>query len=145
MEQGSAEMIIKKLKKEMMINRIFSIISMVMTTGILVVAVVLLIQVKSFLTIAEPIMEELSKIDMEVLNETLENFNDIMDGLDFEGLSETLGEIDFESLNTVMEDLDMEELSETLDNINEGAEKLETIGEWFEDSPLNFWGTSEEE
>ena len=145
MEQGSAEMIIKKLKKEILINRIFSIISMVMTTGILVVAVVMLIQVKSFLTIAEPVMEELAKIDMEVLNETLDNFNDIMDGLDFAGLFETLEEIDFESLNTVMEDLDMEELSETLENINEGAEKLETIGEWFEDSPLNFWGASEEE
>lgn len=144
MEQDNAEMIIKKLKKEMMINRVFSIISMVMTTFILLVAVILLIQVKSFIVMAEPVMEQLAKIDMEVLNETLDNFNTIVEGLDFEGLIETLEEIDFESINTVMEDLDMEELSETLENINDGAEKLEKIGEWFEDSPLNFWGTSEE-
>lgn len=144
MEQNSAEFIIKKLKKEIVINRIISSVSLALTVVILVVACLAYKEVKDFLAVAEPVFEELSKIDMDALNESLENFNGIMETFNFDELKETLDSIDFAGLNEIMDGLDMDKLTETLDNINEGADRLEGIGEWFQNSPFNIFGSGDE-
>lgn len=144
MEKNSADYIIKKLKKEMVINRIISSVTLALTIAILVVACLAYNEIKSFLDVAEPVLEELSKIDMDALNESLENFNGIMETFNFKELKETLDSIDFVGLNDILEGLDMDKLTETLDNINEGAERLEGIGEWFQNSPFNIFGSGDE-
>ena len=144
MEQNSADYIIKKLKKEMVINRIISSVTLALTIAILVVACLAYNEIKSFLDVAEPVLEELSKIDMDALNESLENFNGIMETFNFKELKETLNSIEFAGLNDILEGLDMDKLTETLDNINEGAERLEGIGEWFQNSPFNIFGSGDE-
>ena len=53
---------------------------------------------------------------------------------------DTMNSIDFEGINEIFKGLDVEELTETLENINEGADRLDEIGDWFEDSPLNIFG-----
>lgn len=140
MEQNQVEMLMKKLKKDIIINRVFSIITMVMTLAILILVIVGYVRIDNFLTVAEPVIEELSKIDMEALNESLENFNSIMETINFDGIKETLDSINFDGINEVLEGLDIDELTETLDNINEGADRLDQINEWFQDSPFNIFG-----
>ncbi len=143
-EQGNVEFFYKKLKKEMLINRIISGVNLLMTTAILVLAIFAFVELKDFLAQVEPVIEELSKIDMEALNESLNNFNNIMETFNFDDILETFNSIDFAGINEVMEGLDVNELTETLENINEGAERLDQIGEWFENSPLNIFGLGDE-
>ncbi len=130
----------KKLKKDMLINRIISIVTLVFTTAILVVAIFAFVELKGFLTEIEPIVEELSKLDIEALNESLNHFNDIIETFNIDDFMDTMNSIDFEGINEVLEGLDVEELTETLENINEGADRLDEISEWFENSPLNIFG-----
>lgn len=130
----------KKLKKDMLINRIILIVTLVFTTAILVVAIFAFVELKGFLTEIEPIVEELSKLDIEALNESLNHFNDIIETFNIDDFMDTMNSIDFEGINEVLEGLDVEELTETLENINEGADRLDEISEWFENSPLNIFG-----
>lgn len=130
----------KKLKKDMLINRIISIVTLVFTTAILVVAVFAFVELKQFLDEVEPIVEELSKLDIEALNESLNHFNDIIETFNLDDVMDTINSIDFEGINEILEGLDVEELTETLENINEGADRLDQIGDWFENSPLNIFG-----
>ena len=130
----------KILRKDMLINRIISIVTLVFTTAILVVAVFAFVELKQFLDEVEPIVEELSKLDIEALNESLNHFNDIIETFNIDDFMDTMNSIDFEGINEVLEGLDVEELTETLENINEGADRLDEISEWFENSPLNIFG-----
>lgn len=130
----------KKLRKDMLINRIISIVTLVFTIAILVVAIFAFVELKQFLDEVEPIVEELSKLDIEALNESLNHFNDIIETFNIDDFMDTMNSIDFEGINEVLEGLDVEELTETLENINEGADRLDEIGDWFEDSPLNIFG-----
>lgn len=130
----------KKLRKDMLINRIISIVTLVFTTAILVVAVFAFVELKQFLDEVEPIVEELSKLDIEALNESLNHFNDIIETFNLDDVMDTINSIDFEGINEILEGLDVEELTETLENINEGADRLDEIGDWFENSPLNIFG-----
>lgn len=144
MEQNNIEMMYKKLKKDMIINRVISSIILAVSIAVLVLTILEFVEVKNFLAEAEPVMEELSKIDMEALNESLEHFNFVMETLNLEGIKETFDSINFDGLNELLEGLDVNELTETLDNINEGANRLDEIGEWFENSPLNIFGIGSE-
>lgn len=137
---NGAEYLLKKLKKEMLINRIISCVTLAMTTAILVLVIIGFVEIKSFLDTVEPVVEELSKIDMEALNESLNNFNNIIETFNIDELMDTLNAIDFEGINEVLNGLDVEELTETLENINEGADRLDEISEWFENSPFNIFG-----
>lgn len=130
----------KKLKKDMLINRIISIVTLVFTMAILVLAIVAFVELKQFLAEVEPVVEELSKIDIEALNESLNHFNNIIKTFNIDDFMDTMNSIDFEGINEILEGLDVEELTETLENINEGADRLDEIGDWFEDSPLNIFG-----
>ena len=104
------------------------------------VAVFAFVELKQFLDEVEPIVEELSKLDIEALNESLNHFNDIIETFNIDDFMDTMNSIDFEGINEILEGLDVEELTETLENINEGADRLDEIGDWFEDSPLNIFG-----
>ena len=129
-----------KLKKEILINRIISCVTLVMTTVILVLAILAFVEIKEFFAEIEPVVEELSKIDMEALNASLNHFNDIIETFNLDDVMETINSIDFEGINEILEGLDVNELTETLENINEGADRLDQISEWFEKSPLNIFG-----
>lgn len=139
-DQNSADILFKKLKKEMVINRIISCVTLAMTTVILVLVIIAFTELNQFLAMVEPVVEELSKIDMEALNESLNNFNNIIETFNVDELMDTINSIDFEGINEVLNGLDVDELTETLQNINEGADRLDEISEWFENSPLNIFG-----
>ncbi len=145
MEQNTMEMMYKKLKKDMIINRIISSVTLAVSIAVLVIAIVAFVEIKDFLAMTEPVIEELSKIDMEELNESLGHFNFVMETLNLEGIKETFDSINFDGMKELMDGLDVNELLETLDNIHEGANRLEEIGDWFENSPLNIFGIGKEQ
>ena len=140
METNSMEVIAQKMKKDLMINRVVSSITMGISIIILIIVIVIGVRVGNFLEVAQPVFDELAQIDMEALNESLKNFNDIMDTFHFQEIKETLDNIDFEGLNDMLNGMDIDELTETLDNINEGANTLNEISDWFKESPLNIFG-----
>lgn len=138
MDQNSTDMMIK-LKKEIVINRIFSIITMVVSIVVLVVVLVTCIRINNFMDMAEPVITELEKLDMETLNEALENINSVMNFMDWNTWAEKLDSLNLTGISEVFEGIDVEELKETLQNINDGADRLQAVKEWFENSPLNIW------
>lgn len=133
--QQSQEEMMQSLQKELKITRYCSLIA----AGLLICVLaggVYLANCMSPITKAvqemQPIMEELGKIDVDLLNEKI-------------------AQLDMEGLNKAIEGLDTEELSKLLQNINEAAEMLEKVGDGFQsfsdsvsDSFSNLFGSTED-
>ncbi len=143
MEQANTELLLKKLRKDMIINRVISILSLAVATVILVLCIILFVRIQNFMTMAEPIIEQLQFLDVEALNTTLQHINNMVDTLHLEELRQAIEDLNLEEWGETLREIDMEKLQEVLENINEGADRLEEIGDWFENSPLNFWKQTE--
>ena len=99
--------IIDKLHRELRLNRILTIISIVVTLVLFAVIIRLQWTVR---TTMEPLEEQLSQIDMETVNGIMED------------LEVVTGEL-------AGADIDWEEFSETLANLNEVIDTLQQLGE----------------
>ncbi|MBE5864987.1 MAG: hypothetical protein E7292_02075 [Lachnospiraceae bacterium] len=136
---------IGKMRKELLVTRIFNGI----LTGMLVVVLVVggicmhkvqqygeeLVEyaglIEDYLVEVEPILDELAKVDVEAINEAVESF-------DVESLNAAIDEIDFESLGDTIDRMDS-----ILDSLDGASEKLQevtsTVGDFF------GWSDREEE
>lgn len=143
MEQNNVEVLLRKIKKETLASRIFSMISMILMVGVFTFSLISFINVQKFISEAQPVVEELSKLDADLMNETMDNMNFALENMDWERLCRVLDEIDFAGINNVLGNIDMEEFSELLENINDAADRLEEMEEWLDSSSFNFWKKEE--
>ena len=72
-----------------------------------------------------PLVEKVSEVEFNVLNESMENLNETMETIDWEKLSAQLEALDMEALNEAIAGLNTDELSKALENLNDAAETLE--------------------
>lgn len=132
MENNISELDVKRLTKELRITRIFCVISSLLTVCLLVGGFLIFSSLKpifAFMNEAQPVMEQMAELDVEEVNATLEQVNTTLESVDWQQLSETLGELDIEAINTAIEGLDTEELSEAVENMNDAAEVLESFSQ----------------
>ncbi len=160
MGQELNEQLINKLRKELLWTRIFSIISSVLMIVILVGAGIVFskaveygkqvtayaTQVEQYIAEIKPTLDQLSKVDVVALNDTLVQtqavieevdwalINDSIASVDWEKVSKQLEELDVEALNEAVEGLDTEELSKSLETMNGVVDKLRGVA----DSISNF-------
>jgi len=128
--------ILEKLRKELRTTRIFCAISSVLTLLLLaggcfavVVAQDYAVKVQEYATEVMPVIRELSKLDVEEFNLTMENVNASLQSVDWEQVAASLEALDVDALNEAIENLDTEELTEALKNLNDASDKLRTIGD----------------
>jgi len=126
--QDSAQ-ILKQLRKELRVTRVFCVLSSILTIFLLVGGLLVVAKAQDYAEKVNPVIKELSKLDVEEFNDTVENVNTTISSVDWELVSAKIDEIDVEALNKAVEDLDTEELSETLTNLNDAVAVLKSVGE----------------
>lgn len=122
---------IGKMRKELLWTRVFNCVLTVMMLAILVLGglfvhkvqqygdrvVEYVAMIDEYMVAAEPVLEELAKVDVEAINEAIET-------LDVEAINETFTNIDTESLNDTLERLDG-----ILDGLDGASERLKSMTE----------------
>lgn len=123
------EVMMKKLRRELLITRIFTMILTVIMLVVLAGGFLVCKTVQGYVQEAEPMLEQLSELDIISFNDTVTGLNETLNSVDWEQVSAQLGELDVEALNEAIAGLDTEELSTTLKNVNEAAENLRKLSD----------------
>lgn len=162
-----SEKVIKKLQRDLLVTRIFSMISSTLMIAILAGGFYMFrtvqtyaVQVDGYVTDImtyaenmEPAIEQLSEVDIDVLNDTMDQMKIAFAEVDFEKLAQQIDELDVEAINAkvaaldvdalnakinaldieginkTIEELDTAELSEALKNLNDASEKVREISD----------------
>ncbi len=127
---NDATELIDKLRRELRLTRILTLISILLT--LCLVGVVFYFQ-RTVQIVVEPVTEQLSEMDTDTLNEAITNLEIVSDELveadiDWEKLAETVNSLDVDAINEAVEGLDTEELSEAIENLNDAIEALRDLG-----------------
>ena len=120
---------LQKLQKELRINRIFTCIASVLMICLLVGGIVMYLQFKGFLIEVDPILTQISKVDFQAVNQTLDTINSTLSQVDWGQLSAQLNALDIDAVNEAIAGLNTEELSQSLETLNDIVESLETFSE----------------
>ncbi|MCC8162584.1 MAG: hypothetical protein LIO86_05310 [Lachnospiraceae bacterium] len=127
MDDNELEKQLKKLRRDLKVNRIISIVSVLLTVcllGALVWAAGTL----------EPVVEQVSQLDIDTVNNTLTEAESVLteisaSDIDWEQLSGTIAGLDVDTLNETMRALDMEQLTEAIENLNEASEAIQELAD----------------
>lgn len=126
----------RRLMKELKLTQTICMVSSVLILCLLGGGIFLFGRVRELAKLCEPVVERLSVIDVESLNNTLEQVNASLEEVNLEQVADTLEQVagtveqlDVEALNAALEGLDAQELSESLRNLNDASEKIREIGE----------------
>ncbi|MCD8362071.1 MAG: hypothetical protein LUC98_03750 [Lachnospiraceae bacterium] len=127
MDDNELEKQLKKLRRDLKVNRIISIVSVLLTVcllGALVWAAGTL----------EPVVEQVSQLDIDTVNSTLTEAESVLtkisaSDIDWEQLSGTIAGLDVDTLNETMRALDMEQLTEAIENLNEASEAIQELAD----------------
>ena len=151
------EQIMDKLRKELLLTRVFSIITSLLMIGLLVGGYFLYTeaqkygkQMEAYVTQAEdyieemrPAMEQLTRLDVQELNGTLVKMNAVVEEVDWQMLNDSIASVDWqkvseqleafdiEALNEAIAGLDTKELTNALETMNNAVDKLRKISEAF--------------
>ena len=104
---------LRKLKKELLINRICSIVVAVLLVCVLAGGAYALKGLAPAVTALDelrPLAEKMEDLDVDMINAKI-------------------AELDIDGLNQALEGLDTEELTRTLKNVNEASEQMKAFGE----------------
>lgn len=115
------EEMMNSLRKELKLTRYCSLFVAVLLVVVIIGGVSIVNILRPAVTAVQemqPVMEEMAQLDVAMLNEKI-------------------AQLDIDGLNQAIAGLDTEEMSEALANINDAVEKLQALGEGFQ----NFSGS----
>ncbi len=141
---GIADDVMESLRKELRKTRIVNGILSALLVCVLTAGVLVSVKVQGYVEKPQPLVEKLTAVDYEVLNETMVNLNVSLNEIDWEQISGQLSELDIEALNEAIAGLDTEELSVTLENLNKAIEALQNFSDTLKSfvSKFNFGNTT---
>ncbi len=120
---------LKGMKRSLRLNRIFNIISSVLSLSLVLVFIIAVSRLNAFAEEIQPAVDQLAQIDMEQVNGAIENFNVTMEQVNLEEINAAFEEVDMEAIGEIVETIDAAELEETLSNINSVSDKLKAISD----------------
>lgn len=162
-----SEKLIKKLQRDLLVTRIFSMISSMLMIAILAGGFYMfrtvqtyaqqvdgyVTEIMAYAENMEPAVNQLSKVDIEGLNATMDQMKVAFAEVDFERLAQQIDELDVEAINAKVAALDVDalndkinaldieginetiasldtaELSEAMTNLNDAAEKVREVSD----------------
>ena len=131
MEEKNIQTMEEKLVKELKATRIFCIISCLLTAGLLIGGFLVFKQVQPVFQMVEkiePAMEQFMALDIEEVNETLEQVNATMESVDWQQMSDAVGELDVDAFNDAIQGLNTEAISKAVENLNKAVATMEKWG-----------------
>ena len=117
MDNMAMDSVTRQLMKELKFTRIICMILSVLTLCLLAGGLFLYGKVRKLAEICEPVVEQVSQLNVESLNKTLEHVNVSMETVDWQQVSD------------VLEGLDTEEISKSLKNLNDAADRIREVSE----------------
>lgn len=117
------------LRKSLYVNRIFSIVSSVLSLVFIVVLVIGIVRMNAFMSEVQVVADKVAEIDIEQVNSAIEKFNATVEQVDFEYINDSFKEVDMKAIGEIVETIDAAELEETLENINSVSETLKKLSE----------------
>ena len=117
------------LKKSLMINRICSIVSSVLSLILIAVLVIGISRINAFIKEVQVVADQVAAIDVDQVNDAIEKFNVTVEQIDFEYINDSFKEVDMKKIGEIVETINAAELEETLENINNVSEKLKKVSE----------------
>lgn len=121
-----------EIKKELRLTRFFCIISSLLTICLLAGIGLLVIKLQPvylFMKEAQPVLEQISELDVDTMNGVLQDLDASMGQVDWKELADSLEQLDIETINDSLQSLDVDELSSALEHINKAADTLDALGE----------------
>lgn len=131
MEEKNIQTMEEKLVKELKVTRIFCIISCLLTVGLLIGGFLVFKQVQPMFQMVEkiePAMEQFMALDIEEVNETLEQVNATLESVDWQQMSDAVGELDVDAFNDAIQGLNTEAISKAVENLNKAVATMEKWG-----------------
>lgn len=151
------EQMMDKLRKELLLTRVFTMITSLLLVCLLVGGFFLYNKAQEYITYMEgyitqaedyieemrPAMEQLSQLDVQELNGTLVKMNAVVEEVDWQMLNDSIASVDWqkvseqleafdiEALNEAIAGLDTKELTNALETMNNAVDKLRKISEAF--------------
>lgn len=144
------EQMIEKLRRELLLTRIFSLISSVLTLCLLIAGFIGFSKLKTYeqqvvgyaeemMVYAEqvqgyaeeitPVVQQFSQLDIETFNETLTQMNAVIDTVDWEMLNNSIASVDWEEVSAQLEALDVDAINTAIEGLDteELTKALETM------------------
>ncbi len=121
-----------KLRRSLRSTRIFCILSSLLTACLLAGGIFCFAAIRQAAVKVKPILQQITALDMEELNGTVDQLNATLESVDWKQLSQTIGQLDMDSINTAIQNLDTAELSKALENLNSAIDTLEKISQAFQ-------------
>lgn len=116
-----------RLSRELKLTRIVCLAASLLTALLLAGGGVLYMKLQGIFERTQPVMEQVSQVDMAALNGILRQVEESLGEVDWEQISDTMGKLDVDALNDAIENLDTKELSKTLANLNHAVETIQEI------------------
>ena len=132
MDSNGADINRERLVRELRITRICCVVTSLLTVCLLVGGVLIfgrLQPVFEFMEEAKPVMAQIEELDVEEFNTTLKQVNTTLDNVDWNQVTDSLGQLNVEAVNNAIEGLDVEEFSKAIENLNKAAATIESLGE----------------
>jgi len=117
------------LRKSLYVNRIFSIVSSMLSLVFIVVLVIGIVRMNAFMSEVRVVADKVAEIDIAQVNSAIEKFNATVEQVDFEYINDSFKEVDMKAIGEIVETIDAAELEETLENINSVSETLKKLSE----------------
>ena len=138
-EQDQFQML-TQLRKELRITRIFCGISSILTLVLLIGGFFVATKVRDYAAEITPVVQKLSKLDVDEFNLTMENVNASLQAIDWEQVAASLESLDVEAINAAIDELDTAELTEALKNLNEASDTMKSFGDKWKSFTSMFGG-----
>jgi len=118
---------VEKLRKELRVTRIFSMISSILMICIIVGGLLICNAAKGYVEQVWPLIEQLETVDFAAIDETVKTVDKSLNAVDWEYMSEQLSKLNVDAINEAIAGLDTQELTKALENINSAAETLQNM------------------
>ena len=118
-----------RLRGELRRTRVISLILTVLLVLALVGGIFFFRELRLAREQMEPLVEQISALNMDELNLALEEVNETLETVDWDQVAQAIGSLDVDALNTAIENLDTKELTEALKKLNDAADALGRIGD----------------
>lgn len=128
-KMAATQVDVAKLYRELRVNRVINVITSLLMVFVLAGGGIFYLEMRKIQEREQPLIEQVSAVDVEELNQTLKLVNTTLETVDWEKLTQALEELDVESINEAIKNLDTQELSEALKNLNNAVDTLKQLGE----------------
>ena len=132
----------EKLRRELRMTRVCCTVTSLLVVVLLAGGFLVFGKVQSYAEQIMPLVQQISALEFDTLNETLGSLNRTLEDMDWEAFSAQMAQLDMDALNEAIAGLDTAELSQALEKLNDITESLEKFSSSIKEFVSKLGGSS---